>query len=209
MSRPEKTDHMARSESDLGMTSGLRTPQDNRTRTTSSLILTSFAIHSIYQSCLQSCYMVKDLFRNTFQRNFYEFQTFFIQWDISENMFCKMFCYFMEGPVCLCGCLHEAQWWTPMTILSAWLVFCMTKQPGSSFLNQDYRKAAWGLGPWISNYTHVKHWDVIIIHALTVFLCYIAIRKSQICGDIGLYSQNDWGQSWFQCAKCPQNAASA
>ena len=26
---------------------------------------------------------------------------------------------------------------------------------------------------------------------------------------MGPYSQNNWGHSWFQCAKCPQNAASA
>ena len=39
-------------------------------------------------------------------------------------------------------------------------------------------------------------------------LCYIAIRESQTCGDMGPYSQNNWGDSWFQCAKCPQNAAS-
>ena len=39
--------------------------------------------------------------------------------------------------------------------------------------------------------------------------CYIAIRNSQICGDMGPYSQNDRGHSWFQCANCPQNAASA
>ena len=45
------------------------------------------------------------------------------------------------------------------------------------------------------------HWKLFCGH-----LCYIAIHKSQICGYMGPYSQNNWGHSWFQCAKCPQNA---
>ena len=35
------------------------------------------------------------------------------------------------------------------------------------------------------------------------------IYWSQICGDICPYQLNNWGHSWFYCAKCPHFTASA
>ena len=48
-----------------------------------------------------------------------------------------------------------------------------------------------------------------LVTFLGSFLLYIAIHESQICGDMGSYSQNNLGHSSFQCVKCPQNLASS
>ena len=122
-----------------------------------------------------------------------------------------------EIPQCTCSISRNAPFWTEMCTFLFWMVHCRIRNRcivrfvkllysccmlGWAVFCQDFREMGtddpyrwkiWG------------HWKLFWGH-----LSYIVTCESQICGDhMGPYSQNNWGHSWFQSAKCPQNAALA
>ena len=171
---------------------------------------------------LNRCWVVLNwTLGNKFQGDLNQHTNIFIHANEFENTICKIFSY-MEmrlkissakwGPCCLGLSLlknvygrtkqHQATTWANVDMLPgpALYYYGFAEVP----LRKHNQCSAKALEKWGQVTHNTEKYGDIGGH-----LCYIAICESHICGDIGPYSPNNWGHSWFKCAKCPQNAASS
>ena len=102
-----------------------------------------------------------------------------IPWDRHQH--CSRKCLMMTAEVCMFAWLQGCSHWPVETTSNN-----MGESHKCSVLSRLWRSG----DKWI---VPLKNMGTLVTFLGSLML--IAIRKSQICGDMGPYSQNDWGHS--------------